>query len=70
MRPSARGVLSDSGVLALLFENIKYREGSELLFRVNGDRSTGIRIKNTDTGKARQAITYELGATEKSVSRE
>ena len=54
----------------LLFDNISYRNGSTLLFRVSGDKSTGIRIKNTDTSKASQAITYELGATEKSVTRE
>lgn len=54
----------------LLFDNISYRDGSSLLFRVSGDKSTGIRIKNTDASKARQAISYELGATEKSVTRE
>ncbi|MBK6825458.1 MAG: glycoside hydrolase family 28 protein [Chitinophagaceae bacterium] len=54
----------------LLFDNISYKEGSELLFRVSGDRSNGIRIKNTDASKAKQSIVYELGATEKAVTRE
>ena len=54
----------------LLFDNISYKEGSELLFRVSGDRSNGIRIKNTDASKAKQPVVYELGATEKAVLRE
>jgi polygalacturonase len=54
----------------LHFENISYKAGSELLFRVSGDRSNGIRIKNTDASKAKQSIVYELGATDKAVTRE
>ncbi len=54
----------------LLFDNISYSDGSELLFRISGDRSNGIRIKNTDATKAKQSIVYELGATEKAVTRE
>ena len=54
----------------LLFDNISYKEGSELLFRVSGDRTNGIRIKNTDASKAKQSVVYELGATEKAVTKE
>jgi hypothetical protein len=39
-----------------------------LLFRVSGDRSRDIFIKNTDASKAKEKISYELGATEKSVT--
>lgn len=52
----------------LLFDNIRYKDGAELLFRVSGDRSNNIVIKNTDASKAKEKISYELGATEKSVT--
>jgi polygalacturonase len=52
----------------LVFDNITYKDGSELLFRINGERSSDIRIKNTDASKAKEKIAYELGATEKSVT--
>ncbi len=50
------------------FENITYKENAGLLFRVSGERSNGINIKNTDASKAKEKISYELGATEKSVT--
>lgn len=53
----------------LVFDNISYKDGSELLFRISGDRSNNINIKNTDASKAKEKIVYELGATEKSVSK-
>lgn len=52
----------------LVFDNITYKDGAELLFRVNGDRSGSIVIKNTDASKAKEKISYELGASEKSVT--
>lgn len=52
----------------LLFDNISYKEGSQLLFRINGERSNGIQIKNTDASKAKEKISYELGASEKAVT--
>jgi polygalacturonase len=52
----------------LLFDNITYKDGSALLFRINGERSNNIQIKNTDASKAKEKISYELGATEKSVT--
>jgi polygalacturonase len=52
----------------LVFDNITYKDGAELLFRVSGDRSKNITIKNTDATKAKEKITYELGATDKSVT--
>ena len=47
---------------ALIFDNISYKEGSGLLFRVSGERSKAINIKNTDASKATKEIGYELGA--------
>ena len=52
----------------LVFDNITYKDGAELLFRVSGERSGGISIKNTDAAKAKEKIRYELGANEKSVT--
>ena len=52
----------------LVFDNITYKDGAKLLFRINGERSNNITIKNTDASKAKEKITYELGATEKSVT--
>jgi len=52
----------------LTFDNISYKDGSELLFRISGERSKDINIKNTDASKAKEKIAYELGASEKSVT--
>ncbi|HEY5968855.1 MAG TPA: glycoside hydrolase family 28 protein [Chitinophagaceae bacterium] len=52
----------------LVFDNITYKDGAELLFRVSGERSGGISIKNTNAAKAKEKIIYELGANEKSVT--
>lgn len=51
----------------LVFDNITYKEGSNLLFRINGERSSNIIIQNTDASKAKEKIKFELGATEKAV---
>ena len=52
----------------LLFDNISYKDGSELLFRISGERSKYIDIKSTDGSKAKEKVAYELGASEKSVT--
>ena len=52
----------------LVFDNITYKDGSELLFRMSGERTEKISIKNTDISKAKEKIVYELGATKKSVT--
>src|SRR5436190_4028176 len=52
----------------LVFDNITYKDGAELLFRVSGERSGGISIKNTNATRAKEKISYELGANEKSVT--
>ena len=38
------------------------------MVRLNGERTQNISIKNTDASKAKEKITYELGANEKSVT--
>lgn len=52
----------------LLFDNISYQDGAEMLFRVNGERSKNIAVKNTDVSKVKEKIKFELGATEQSAS--
>ena len=52
----------------LLFDNISYKEGAELLFQINGNRSSSIAIKNTDVSRTKEKIKYELGASEKSAA--
>ena len=52
----------------LVFDGLEYKKSSPLLFRVSGDRSSNIQVKNTDTSSAGQKVQYELGASEKSVS--
>lgn len=49
----------------LLFDNIKYTHQAANLFRVSGDRSGKISVENTDAGKAKEKVSYELGANEK-----
>jgi polygalacturonase len=48
----------------ITFDNITYKDGSELLFRISGDRCKNINIKNTDASKAKEKVKYELGAVE------
>jgi polygalacturonase len=52
----------------IVFDKLSYKEGTELLFRIGGDRTNGISIRNTDASKAKQKIQYEFGATEKMVT--
>ena len=49
----------------LVFDNITYKEGAELLFRISGDRSKDIKVKNTDASKAKEKASFELGAEAK-----
>lgn len=52
----------------LVFDNIRYKNAAELLFRVSGERSNSINIKNTDASGAKEKIVYELGASEKAIT--
>lgn len=52
----------------MVFENIQYGEGIELLFRVSGERCSSIMVKNTELNKPKERISYELGASEKTVT--
>lgn len=52
----------------LVFDNITYKNAAELLFRISGERSHSVNIKNTDASKAKEKIVYELGASEKAIT--
>lgn len=52
----------------IIFNNITYAEKAELLFRINGERSSQININGTDPSKAKEKIKFELGATPKSLA--
>ena len=52
----------------IVFDKLAYKNGSSLLFRIGGDRSGKISIKNTDASKAAKKVQYEFGASEKSVT--
>ena len=49
----------------LVFDNITFKEGAELLFRISGDRTKDIKVKNTDASKAKEKASFELGAEAK-----
>ena len=52
----------------LVFDNIQYGNNTELLFRINGEKSSNIKLMNMDFNKTKEKISYELGASEKSVT--
>jgi hypothetical protein len=52
----------------LIFDKITFGTRPLLPFRVNGDRSAGIQIRNTDVNGTKGKIAFELGATDKTVS--
>jgi len=46
----------------LHFDHIGYNAGSALLFSINGDRSAGIRVADTDASKAGRRAAFNYGA--------
>lgn len=52
----------------LVFDNITYKEGAELIFRISGERTKDIKVKNTDASKAKEKVSFELGAEAKVLS--
>ncbi len=51
----------------LSFDKITYKDGSEVLFRISGDRSRTISIKNTNAANAKEKLLVEFGADAKEV---
>lgn len=52
----------------ITFNKLEYTPGAALLFRIGGDRSAKISIKNTDASKAKKKVEYEFGASEKNLT--
>jgi len=52
----------------LSFDKITYKDGSEVLFRVSGDRVKNITIKNTNGTNAKQKLLNEFGADVKEIN--
>ena len=50
------------------FNAIQYNADADLLFDINGERSQGIRVTNTDTTKAHTKAEFNKGAMEKQLS--
>jgi hypothetical protein len=46
---------------------ITYNNNADLLLNVTGDKTKGINLKSTDTGKAKKKASFSYGATETSV---
>ena len=59
-------VFIDNGSKITL-ENIKYSNNADLLFNVNGDKSTEIKVSKTDVSKAKEKATFNNGATDKAL---
>jgi hypothetical protein len=51
----------------IVFDNMKCTKNAELFFRINGERSSLIEIKNTNTTQVKQKIQFDLGANENAV---
>lgn len=49
------------------FDKIAYKDGSEVLFRVSGDRIKNITIKNTDGANSKQKLLTEFGTDVKEI---
>ena len=49
----------------LVFNNVTCSDNAPLLYRVSGDRSSGIVISQTNATGAKEKIRFELGATDK-----
>lgn len=50
------------------FNKVTYKDGSDLLFRIGGERTSDISVNNTDVTKAKQKAQFEFGAKEQSLT--
>ena len=50
----------------ITLDGIKYRQ-AELLLNVSGEKSSNIKLNNTDASKAKEKIKFEFGASEKAL---
>ena len=59
-------VLIDNGSKITL-DNIKYGSNADLLFSINGEKSSDIKVSKTDLSKAKEKVTFNNGATDKAL---
>ncbi|QIP17923.1 glycoside hydrolase family 28 protein [Spirosoma aureum] len=52
----------------LTFDTIQYDPQASLLFSINGERTQGIQVKNTDVAKAQTRAEFNKGAQEKNLT--
>ncbi len=52
----------------ITLDNIGYKNGAELLLNVSGEKSSNIKLINTDASKAKNKVEFSYGASEKSLS--
>ena len=52
----------------ITIDNLKYKDESEVLAQVQGDRTKAISILNTDATKAKQKLIADFGSTAAAVS--
>lgn len=52
----------------ITINNLKYKDQSEVLAQVQGDRTNAIAILNTDTAKAKQKLVANFGSTDATVA--
>jgi polygalacturonase len=52
----------------IVFDRLTYKDSSDVLFRIQGERAKGISIRNTNGAKAKEKIQFEFGASERAVS--
>ena len=51
----------------ITFDKLLFNDAAELLVNVKGERSSLIKLKNTDSSKAKNKVKAELGAKENAV---
>ena len=51
----------------LTFDHIGYNKGAALLFSINGDKSSDIRVTATDGSQAVRKAVFQFGAAEKAL---
>ena len=59
-------VFIDNGSKITL-ENVRYTNNTDVLFNINGEKSSDIKFTKTDVSKAKEKATFNNGATEKAL---
>lgn len=60
-------VISINNSSAITFDSLKYPNGSDLLFSLNGDKTKNIRVNNTSVTSAKNKAEFANGASEQSL---